>query len=170
MTTVYLDMIVGVDNGISGGLCAISRCRGRIISKVVMPTLKRNGKSEIDLMAVKEWVNELNTEPCFVIEEPLHHAKSSQAVRSMAINFGKLLGACEMRMWEVNPITVREWQKEMLGTVPKGKTKEAALGVASSLCPDEDWTKSERATIPHDGMIDAYLIAEYWRKKSAFSN
>lgn len=170
MNTTYSQMIVGVDNGVDGGFCAISRCRGCVISKMVMPTLKRNGKSEVDLMAVKEWVNELNTEPCFVIEEPLHHAKSSQAVRSMAINFGKLLGACEMRMWEVNPITVREWQKEMLGTVPKGKTKEVAKDIAMMLCPGEDWTRSERAVVPHDGMIDAYLIAEYWRKKSAFSD
>jgi len=160
-------MIVGVDNGVDGGLCAVSKSHGRVISKIVMPTKKRAGKSEVDLMAIKNWINELNTEPCFVIEEPLHHAKSSQAVRSMAMNFGKLLGACELRMWEVHAISVREWQKEILGhNIPKGKTKEVAKDIAMMMCPGEDWTRSERAVVPHDGMIDAYLIAQYWFKKN----
>jgi len=92
----------------------------------ILPTKKRAGKSEVDLLAIKNWINELNTEPCFVIEEPLHHAKSSQAVRSMALNFGKLLGACELRMWEVHAISVREWQ---IVTVACRSSSISAIGL-----------------------------------------
>jgi hypothetical protein len=158
-------MIIGIDNGIDGGLCAISRSHGKIIAKRVMPILKRNGKSEVDVLALRDWILALHTEPCIVIEEPLRHAKSSQAMRSMAMNFGKILGACEMKGWQTVPVEVHQWQKNMLvGSKGKG-TKAAALTVAERLSPGEDWTKSDKATIPHDGMIDAYLIACYWRKQ-----
>jgi hypothetical protein len=158
-------MIVGIDNGIDGGLCAISRSHGKIIAKRTMPILKRNGKSEVDTLAFRDWILDLHTEPCIVIEEPLRHAKSSQAVRSMAMNFGKILGACEMKGWQVHAVEVMQWQKKMLSEIKGKGTKEAALIVAEQMCPGEDWTKSDKATTPHDGMIDAYLIACYWRKQ-----
>ena len=99
------------------------------------------------------------------IEEPLHHARSSQAIRSMALSFGKLLGLAESRQWKVNCVSVHKWQKSMLGRVPKGKTKEVALAVANDIAPEECWRKSKRASKPHDGLIDAFLIAHYIRGK-----
>jgi hypothetical protein len=53
----------------------------------------------------------------------------------------------------------------MLGHIPKGKTKQAALWAAEALAPGECWQKSKRATKAHDGMIDAFLIARYIRDK-----
>ena len=51
----------------------------------------------------------------------------------------------------------------MLGFTPKGKTKQAALGVAQNLEPSENWLKNKRCKVPHDGIIDAFLIAHYYR-------
>ena len=156
-------MIIGVDNGLSGGLVAISKCTGAVVDKTVMPTLHRFKKREVDTRKVYEWVMGLESNFQLAIEEPLHHAKSSQAVRSMALSFGKLLGLAESRQWEVNCVSVHKWQKVMLGRTPKGKTKEVALAVANELAPDECWLKSKRASKPHDGLIDAFLIARYIR-------
>ena len=158
-------MIIGVDNGLSGGLVAISRCTGGVIDKTVMPTLHRLKKREVDTRKVYEWVMNLESDFELAIEEPLHHARSSQAVRSMALSFGKLLGLAESRQWKVNCISVHRWQKAMLGRVPKGKTKEVALAVANDIAPEECWRKSKRASKPHDGLIDAFLIAHYIRGK-----
>jgi hypothetical protein len=159
-------MIIGIDNGLDGGICAISAHNGAIIDKCEMPTFKRAGKREIDTRSVYNWICNLNTESRIVIEEPLKHAKSSQAMRSMGISFGKLLGMCEAHMLDVNPIEVIDWQKKMLGKVPKGKTKIIALEVANKLAPDEDWRKSHRCTVAHDGIVDAYLIAKYFLDKN----
>jgi len=156
-------VIIGVDNGLSGGLVAISKCTGAVVDKTVMPTLHRFKKREVDTRKVYEWVMGLESNFQLAIEEPLHHAKSSQAVRSMALSFGKLLGLAESRQWEVNCVSVHKWQKVMLGRTPKGKTKEVALAVANELAPDECWLKSKRASKPHDGLIDAFLIARYIR-------
>jgi len=156
-------MIIGVDNGLSGGLVAISKHTGAVIAKTVMPTLHRLKKREVDTRKVYEWIMSLESDFLMAIEEPLHHAKSSQAVRSMALSFGKLLGLAESRQWNVKCVSVHKWQKVMLGRVPKGKTKEVALMVADKLAPEECWLKSKRASKPHDGLIDAFLIARYIR-------
>ena len=156
-------MIVGVDNGLDGGITAISAYTGAVIDKTIMPTKHRNKRREVDTRKVYEWLMELESPFLFAIEEPLHHAKSSQAVRSMGISFGKLLGLAESRQWETKCVSVQKWQKKMLGFVPKGKTKEAALWKAEALAPDECWQKSNRASKAHDGMVDAFLIARYIR-------
>jgi hypothetical protein len=145
-------MIVGIDNGLDGGLCAISKFDGSLIDKVRMPTLQMSKKKEIDIRKVHQWLMDLNTSFIFAVEEPLAHAKSSQAVRSMAISFGKLVGMAESHDYEnIMRVSVHKWQKAMLGRVPKGRTKE----------PSENWLANKRCRTPHDGMIDAYLIARY---------
>jgi len=156
-------MIVGIDNGLDGGLCAISQFDGSLIGKIAMPCQQRGGKREIDVLKVNNWLLNFNTPVALAIEEPLAHAKSSQAVRSMAISFGKLLGMAECKGYDVVRVSVQKWQKKMLGFVPKGKTKQAALGVAQSYEPSENWLKNKRCRTPHDGMVDAFLIAHYYR-------
>tara|TARA_Y100001972_G_scaffold124805_1_gene174782 strand:- start:1658 stop:2149 length:492 start_codon:yes stop_codon:yes gene_type:complete len=159
-------VIIGIDNGLTGGLVAISKCTGTVVDKTVMPTLHRLKKREVDTRKVYEWIMDLESDFELAIEEPLHHARSSQAVRSMALSFGKLLGLAESRQWKVNCVSVHKWQKVMLGRTPKGKTKEVALAVANEIAPEECWLKSKRATKPHDGLIDAFLIARYMFKKT----
>ena len=161
-------MIIGIDNGLDGGLVAISKTTGSIINKTIMPTQHRAGKREVDTRKLYDWIMSLGQcadDFLVAVEEPLKHAKSSQAVRSMGISFGKIVGLCESRQWAHCCVSVHKWQKKMIGNTPKGKTKEAALWKAECLAPDECWQKSKRAKKPHDGMIDAFLIAHYIKDK-----
>lgn len=163
-------MIIGVDNGLNGGLVAISKETGAVIEKTVMPTLHRCKKNEVDTRAVYEWTMSLESDFIFAIEEPLRHAKSSQAVRSMGISFGKLLGLAESRQWDTRCVQVRNWQRSMLDhLIPAYDTKKAALIKANVLAPEECWQKSKRASKPHDGMVDAFLIAHYIRREFSFN-
>ena len=163
-------MIVGVDNGLDGGLCAIAQFSGEIIDKISMPCQQRSKKREIDICKIHQWLSDLNTPFVLAIEEPLAHAKSSQAVRSMAISFGKLLGMAECKGYEVARISVHKWQRDVLGFIPKGMTKIAALNTAERLAPEENWLKNKRCRTPHDGMIDAFLIAHYYRQRKIVDN
>ena len=47
------------------------------------------------------------------------------------------------------------------GFRPKGMTKKVALSKAEEIAPDECWIKNKRCKKPHDGMVDAFLIARY---------
>lgn len=160
-------MIVGIDNGLDGGLCAIAKFDGSVIEKTRMPTKQVGSKREVDVASVNEWLIYLNTPFELAIEEPLAHAKSSQAVRSMALSFGKLIGMAECKGYPVSRISVHKWQKAMLGPIAKGQSKEAAFLLADSLEPSENWLASKKCRKPHDGMIDAFLIARYlWKSKA----
>jgi hypothetical protein len=162
-------IVVGIDNGLNGGLVAFCGKTNTIQDKICMPTKKRQSKSEVDIYKVDQWVEDLNLkkeETIVAIEEPLRHAKSSAAIRSMAISFGKLLALCELREWPYQCVQVRSWQNVMLGYFNKGQSKAKALQVATHLMPEENWLKSNRCSKPHDGLIDAFLIANYvWRKE-----
>ncbi len=158
-------MIVGVDNGLDGGLCAITQFDGGLIDRMAMPCRQQSKKREIDICKIHKWLSDLNTPFVLAIEEPLAHAKSSQAVRSMAISFGKLLGMAECKDYEVARVSVHKWQKAMLGFIPKGKTKQVALETAQNLEPSENWLKNKRCRVPHDGLVDAFLIAHYYRQR-----
>ena len=154
-------MIIGVDNGLDGGLCAISDFDGGVVDKIPMPTMQRSKKREVDARKINEWLISLHTPFTLAVEEPLAHAKSSQAVRSMALSFGKIVGIAEVKDYDLVRVSVHKWQKKMLGNVSKGMTKVAALNVAERLAPAENWLKNKRCRTPHDGMVDAYLIAKY---------
>lgn len=160
-------MIVGIDNGLDGGLCAISKQDASIIDYTAMPTFERKEKREIDVIAIREWLRDINIKKGhdIVIEEPLKHAKSSQAMRSMGISFGTLAALARLIGHEPYCMEVRDWHKPMLGRFKKGQSKIAALKKARQLEPDELWLKNDRCRTPHDGIIDAYLIAYfYWQK------
>ena len=76
----------------------------------------------------------------------------------------------ECKGYEVARISVHKWQRAVLGFIPKGMTKIAALNTAERLAPEENWLKNKRCRTPHDGMIDAYLIAHYYRQKKIVDN
>jgi hypothetical protein len=157
-------VIVGIDNGISGGLCAIADWSGDVIAHAAMPTNTFDGKTEVDVRAVLRWLEPYCRNLIVCIEEPLKHAKSSQAMRSMSISFGKILGACEAKQYAVHRIQVKEWQDIMLGKrLAKGMTKVVALKKANDLWPEERWLASNRSKISHDGIVDAALISRYYR-------
>lgn len=187
-------MIIGIDNGTSGGLAAISASHGLLIAAAPMPkrvrthgfhkTKKRTKKgvatkitapaqdAEIDAAALVDWiVTTTNGKPCTIaIEECPEHAQQKSIMRAMAISYGILIGAISACLPNARLIVVRSgnpkdsWQRAMLGDCEKGETKAQALIKASQLWPEEDWLATPRSTKPHEGMIDAALIAMFARK------
>lgn len=186
-------MIIGIDNALGGGLAAISRYHGVMIAKTPMPVRKRihlfektkrrkvAGKvskvtakatdAEIDARAVVDWIFKVtNGKDCLiVIEECPEHAQQKAIMRSMAISYGILLGAISAALPAYRLAVVRSgnpkdsWQRHMLGDCDKGQTKAKAILAAYRYWPEESWLASPRCSIPHDGMIDAALIAQHAR-------
>ena len=155
-------LIVGVDNGVTGALCSLDVQTGSVSGYARMPLEVCGGLQEVCIPNMLLWIEELGRSVVVAIEEPLRHAPSSQSMRSMSISFGKTVGALEARGIPVVRIQVKEWQNEMLGKrLAKGMTKPAALLKARFLWPAEDWLASPLCRTPHDGIVDAALIAQY---------
>ncbi len=172
-------IVVGIDIGLHGGLCALSEVAGASpIATLPMPltdVLDGSGKwvEEIDVRAVLDWFVTLQTPAAkfrVAIEECPPHSRSKGAMRSMAYSYGLLVGMLRTKGIRPTPIPPgnmnRGWQKALLGKVPKGETKAYALAKAKELWPDEDFIPG-RCRTPHDGIVDAALIAEFHRRQIA---
>lgn len=156
---------IGVDNGLDGGLCALPASGAPPISMCVMPTQTTRKGREVDVVAVQEWLDGLGSHPdCLkaILEEP-GGSKSYSAATSMAASFHALRATftlCRVGFVRISPA---RWQSNVLGKCPKGTTKQAALTQARQLWPHETFLASSRCRTPHDGMVDAALLAHWGR-------
>lgn len=160
-------MYIGIDNGISGAIVAIGAC-GSWIDSIRMPSRRHRSRNEVDIREVHWWLSRVTggnlSNASYIIEEP-NNARNASTAYSMAASFHSLRGFFETKLLNWHRVTPQAWQREMLGRVPAGMTKEYALAVARELWPDEAFRATKRSTTPHDGIVDAALIAEYLRRR-----
>lgn len=160
MNTCY----IGVDSGITGGIVLLKH-DGSIIDWTDMPVQTTKKGSEINVLSVRGFLR--NASPdffTFVLEEP-GGAQSYKAAVSMAGSFHSLRALAVLMGYKFVRITPNDWQKPMLRCKEAKQTKPAALTMARQLWPKEDWLVTERCTKPHEGAIDAGLIAEWARRE-----
>lgn len=119
---------------------------------------------EVDIVAVWQWINEhvghQLDQVVIVIEKPTN-AKTYRAAEAMAGSFHALRAMCELKNIRWERVTPQAWQKVMIPGCAKGDTKPAALRAAKLLWPDESWLATSRSKVPHDGLVDAALLALY---------
>lgn len=158
---------IGADNGLSGALVALSSEPGLApIKMTTMPTRGKAKGNEVDGLAVYEWLLSLDTafdRMTVILETPGKHSPGVQALCSMWDSYGCIRGILECRGIRHHRITPQAWQKVMIPNCAKGDTKPAALAKAKQLWPSEQWLATSRSTKPHDGIIDAALLAEFGR-------
>lgn len=163
---------IGIDNSLSGALCILSG--PKIVAMIPMPVKeyappKKGAKTtrEIDIAAVWRWMTAIVGHQfldVFVMIEKPTNAKTYRAAEAMAGSFHALRAMCELKGLIWQRVTPQAWQKVMLPGCKAGDTKPAALRAARKIWPEEDWLATKRSKVPHDGLVDAALIAEYCRR------
>ncbi len=160
------DIIIGIDNGISGALVAISAYHGKVIDKILMPTRPSGKSRECNGAEMIEWLHGfIFNRIAVALETPSKHSPGTLALCSMWDCYGAIRGileSCGIRHVRIAP---RTWQSVMLGVVPKGETKAYARAKAREIWPDEDWLATPRSKTANMGFTDAALIAEFYRRK-----
>lgn len=160
---------IGIDNGLDGATVGIDQ-DGHILFAFVHPTqIWRKGR-EIDINEYQKILIDKTAicesfEGKIIFEEP-GGAQSYKAAVSMAASFHALRGFIESSCLPWERITPAQWQRKMLPGCKAKETKPRALELARRLWPDRDWRASERCRKPHDGLIDAALIAEWARREN----
>lgn len=159
-------IFVGIDNGLSGALVALDH-DGRLLQFLPMPTVGKTSGNEVDILPVAEWLSQLGDYSRLVVtlETPGKFAKGVQAISSMWDTYGALRAMLLLGKFRHHRIPPQRWQKVMLPNCKKGDTKPMAKSRAAQLWPDARWLASPKCRNPHDGAIDAALIAEYTRLK-----
>lgn len=159
---------VGIDVGKDGGIVIFSN--RDIVLKMTMPCIG----NQIDLCCIRSVFLDYVENDIHAVIEDVHALFGASA--KATFNFGWSLGVLEGLLAGMGisytKIAPKVWQKEMWqGVVPiykSGKTidtKATSLLSAKRLFPKEDLRKSERSVKPHDGIVDALLMAEYCRRK-----
>lgn len=158
--------ILGVDPGLNGALVLLSE-QGEVLQKHVMPLVG----DELDLVTLNVLMAELSvkTRMAFLEEVGAH---PGQGVSSM-FTFGQVYGAirCALAGARIPYRLVRPsvWTKAIGCQAPKDtpkeqrkkeakvRTKQAAI----QRFPGVSFLATDRSRVPHDGLVDAALIALY---------
>lgn len=156
---------IGVDIGLKGGI-AIMYPDG-LIEKAKMPVI---GK----IIDVPSLFNILNKPNATIVFEDLGVIFGSS--KATAFSMGYQIGVVEALSVAIqtpyHKIKARVWQKEMFQGVPELKksgkrdTKGMALVACQRIYPGMDLRLTARSINPHDGLVDAVLIAEYAKRKN----
>lgn len=169
---------IGFDVGKNGGIAKISP-DGKVEVQI-MPLIGKGKGSEIDKKEIANWLGGMDKSQVVVVIEDVHSIFGTSAGSNF--QFGRALGILEglieglqLQYVKVSPKT---WQAVCFEGVPvikkPGKketgrgsldTKAMALVAAQRLYPKVDLRRSLKAEKPHDGIIDALLMAHFARLK-----
>ena len=162
-----MTVFIGIDPGLDGGMAAVDGA-GRPVAWVVMPVHGKKGKGKrlLNNRGVLAWLRSFD-EPRVVALE-IQQAMPGQGGSSSFQNgrgFGALEMAMEAEAVQLHEVRPQAWQKVMLaGTPADMDSKDRAAMVAQRLWPALDLRASPRCKGPHDGVVDALLLAEWMRR------
>lgn len=89
--------------------------------------------------------------------------ESSKAMFNYGMAYGYMLGTLSGSGFDINFVPPQAWTGALHKKAPMtfSNPKEASLYVARQLWPDQNFLATERSRVPHDGVVDAALIAYY---------
>ena len=157
-------IVCGIDPGINGALVMIDQKRN-VVSKLVMPYDKKI--KEIDCNALFEFfMDSKNNIDCIFLEAAASRPlQSSKSTFTSGMNFGILRALISISKIKFEIVHPSKWTKEVCVGLPASlDTKAKALLSAKRLFPQYSFIP-EKCKVPHTGLVDAVLIAEYGMRR-----
>jgi hypothetical protein len=156
--------LVGIDPGLDGAL-AILRDDSDSVELHLMPTLPSGvgGKRMLDLVRIRDLLLDANPAHVAIESQQPFPKQGGCSNFTTGHNYGALCGllvGLEISWGAVRP---REWQK--VYGIGRGDTKAQSVVVCQRLFPRACLLPTPRCHVPHDGLADAALIAEYVRRR-----
>jgi len=159
-------IIVGIDPGAHGGIAAIDGSGRVFLSVKPMPLLD----GEVDVCTIWKWFSEWRPDAIWIEHV---HAMPKQGVTSMfsfGANVGMLHAVSKLYLNQPNNtlkfVSPQRWMKALHLPGLVGTTKERSIATARKLFPKVDFLATSRSRVPHDGMVEALLVAEFGRQAS----
>ena len=154
-------MILGVDPGLTGALVFI----GDEIESIVMPKIG----NILNLAELSEILEARRDKITHAYLESVH-AMPKQGVSS-SFKFGRVFGMAEAMLAAhkipYTLVTPQAWQKVIHAGIEKSiEPKKRSLIAVTRLFPTTNLLATERSKVPHSGIVDALLIAEYGRRQA----
>ena len=162
-------VFVGLDLGKKGGLVFLKD--NKIIHKEKMPLV---AEEDVDVKTVGKIIKKYGGDDCHVIFEKFSgfFGYSKMSAVSLARQSGFIEATLVLINVPYTKIQPQVWQKVVwegtkmvLKTDGKKDTKKISLLTATRLFPTETFLMSTKSKKPHDGIIDAALLAVYGYRK-----
>lgn len=163
---------IGIDPGKQGGITVLKN--GKFAFSCVMPLCG----TEVNFRGVAKVLDKYKKlGDVHVIFEKFggFFGYAKKAAVSLGSQVGGLQATCQLIGVPFTQFMPTQWQKEMFtgqtvvmkkGKNAKGKdTKLMAAMVAKRLFPEQTFLATERSKKPHDGMVDAAMLAEFGKRK-----
>jgi hypothetical protein len=157
----------GIDPGLDGALVVLD-AKGAIVHQAVLPVISAGrGRRAYDVPGLVAALGSLGDAGDLFVTLEQALTIRGQGLASTAAGIGGMrliegiMSAFRIRYQIVHP---RRWQKGMLTGCRAGDAKTAGRIVAGRLWPQHTWLRTPACTKPHQGMIDAALLAEYGRR------
>lgn len=170
-------LIISADPGKNGALVCLDQ-DGKLIDRIVTPRVSNDGP--VDLGAEVAFCNKMlsrNPDRVMFVIEDVHalYGVSTSATSSLMENKGQLEGifftmAMIFKNASFHLIAPKTWQKSVwvhcdkVMLANKVDTKKTSLACAKRLWPGDLFLKTPKCKTPHDGIVDAMLIAEAARR------
>lgn len=154
-------MILAIDPGFSGAVVILSHAAD-LIFKSVMPLV---GK-QLDFHGLTETLSKFKIQHCILEKAQSFPKQGVASAFNYGRHFGHLEGLVTMLKLPYTLVPPSVWTKELHQGIEKElPSKQKSLMAVNRLFPKLDLRANERCKIPHDGIVDALLIAEYGRRK-----
>lgn len=155
-------IVVGIDPGLSGGLVVLmGHDQGlRPYHKIPMPV----DYGRVDVRHLGDVLGD-EGEHVFIEQAWARPGNASKSIVTSLVNYGRILGMLECRQLPHTVVAPGKWTRDLGLKATKDangkRTKAANIALAKKLFPNETFLATPRCKKPHDGMVDAALIA-YW--------
>lgn len=156
-------VVVGIDPGLRGGIVCLGWGEPKGWKMPIMEGPSEN--KVLDCLQFMEIVETFPGHALFYVELPF--AIPGQALRSTSTtfeNYGRLLACLEVLERPYGLIRPQEWQSRVAELTRIGKDAETRPKVRARIwarCfPGAEHIEFLRGAVPHDGLVDAFLIAK----------
>jgi hypothetical protein len=162
---------IGIDIGKKGAYYILGE-DGSEIARGPMPMIK----DKVDWHAWNAILEPYEMFNGMVVYEKLGliFKSSKKTAFSMGEQYGAVRMCCIANNLRYTEVLAKNWQAEIFqgqqkmfitGSKSRIDTKAMALVAAKRLFPQVNLLMTEKSSVPHDGLVDALLMAEYSRRK-----
>lgn len=161
---------VGIDVGAKGGIALLGEA-GNVLHLRPMPSMCGKFNIAMTLAALREIDEQaqlhspLGVRLCILEHVGAFPGQGVSSMFSFGYNAGAIEGCISALAWPYQLVRPQLWQKMMhVGIHSAVDPKVKSLMAARRLFPKESFLASSRSIKPHDGIVDAVLMAEYARR------
>ena len=154
--------VLAFDPGISGGYAVL--IDGTVTDRGRMPIDKnlKNKKSTINLAEVEILIKTHKPDIVVLERQAPRPGEGVSSAWTSGYNFGLLFSMAFTTVGKICLVAPRSWATKLHDVESVLEDAKArSLEVAKKLFPNENFLATERSSKPHEGIIDALLIA-YW--------